>query len=434
MQDTAGTVERHADMSRRIEWALSGVWWFALSGLGLFFPFYSLYLRHGAGLSGTAVGVVVATMPAMGLIAQPFWGQLADRTGARTRVLTVIALGTAAGYAALMIPTTQSGFIVATALFAAFSTALIPTCVSVSLASLPNASPHAFGRVRVLGTIGFGVCVGLAPFALASLGDPGPAHEAAALRLLFPAAGACVAVAALVSLALPSRGVVAVRAAGGDWRLLLRNKQFIRVLVFSFITFLSTQGAMVLFPILVSAQGGGIESISRMWLLMLTLEVPLVFAFGSLVARLGPRGVIAIGTAAAAVRWLTSGFVEDLFVVGAVQVLHGVTVWGIILGVPFYVDRIVPIQLRATAQGLLAMAGISMGSILSNLAAGWLTEHYGATTPARVAGIASVALVLALPFLIGPVPVERDDAGANGGPRGDGTPPDSHGTREDEDG
>ena len=172
---------------------------------------------------------------------------------------------------------------------------------------------------------------------------------------------------------------------------------------------------MVLFPILVSAQGGGIQAISRMWLLMLALELPLVLAFGAAMSRIGPRGVIAIGTAAAAVRWTISGFVEDLTIVGAAQVLHGVSVWGIILGVPFYVDRIVPLQLRATAQGLAAMAGISLGSILSNLGAGWLTETYGATAPARVAGVASALLLLALPFLVAPVGDEPERVEASRG-------------------
>jgi len=400
---------------RRVEWTLAGIWWFTLSGLGLFFPFYTLYLRHGVGLSGTEVGVVAAMIPATGLLAQPLWGRIADRTGARARVLTVIALGSACGYAGLALPATWSGFLVGMTLFAFFSTALIPNCVSVSLASLPDADPHAFGRVRAMGTIGFGVSVGLAPYGLGWLGEVDGAHEAARLRYLLPVAGACVALAGAVSLSLPARGAVAVRAAGGDWQRLIGDRRFVRVLAFAFLTFFFTQGAMVLFPILVSAQGGGIQAISRMWLLMLALELPLVLAFGAAMSRIGPRGVIAIGTAAAAVRWTISGFVEDLTIVGAAQVLHGVSVWGIILGVPFYVDRIVPLQLRATAQGLAAMAGISLGSILSNLGAGWLTETYGATAPARVAGVASALLLLALPFLVAPVGDEPERVEASRG-------------------
>ena len=63
---------------------LSVLWWFMLSGLGLFFPFYALYLSENVGLSGTQVGLVLASVPLVGLLAQPFWGGLADRSGARS--------------------------------------------------------------------------------------------------------------------------------------------------------------------------------------------------------------------------------------------------------------------------------------------------------------------------------------------------------------
>jgi len=405
-----GTTAVHASPGLRA--TLSAVWGFALAGLGLFFPFYSLYLREAAALSGTAVGVVMATVPAIGLIAQPLWGQIADRTGARARVLTWIAVGTAVGYAALALPSTFAGFLVGTIALACFSTALIPACMSVSLASLAETSPRVFGRVRVVGTIGFGASVGLLPFVLGAIAGDASTDEVLRLRFAFPLAGACVATAAAFSLRLPTRGVVAVRAARGDWRQLLGNGPFLRVLAFAFLTYFFTQGAMVLFPILVHAQGGGLEAISHMWLVMLALEVPLVFAFGAGVARFGPRGVIAIGTAAGALRWVASGYVDDLRIVQVAQLLHGVTVWGIMLGVPFYVDRVVPERLRATAQGVLAMVGISLGSILSNVCAGWLTETFGATMPARVAGLASGGLLLLVPALIPPIGSSPTRSGA----------------------
>ena len=81
--------------------------------------------------------------------------------------------------------------------------------------------------------------------------------------------------------------------------------------------------------------------------------------------RLGPRGVIAIGLAAASLRWGISGFSDNLGWVYAAQALHGVTVWGVVIGIPLYADRIMPARLRSTGQSLLAMVGISLGSILS---------------------------------------------------------------------
>jgi PPP family 3-phenylpropionic acid transporter len=81
--------------------AISSVWFFALGGLGLFFPFYSLYLSENLGLSGAEIGWVLACLPLVGILAQPVFGRLADRTGSRARLLVGLALGAGASYAAL---------------------------------------------------------------------------------------------------------------------------------------------------------------------------------------------------------------------------------------------------------------------------------------------------------------------------------------------
>lgn len=397
--------------------ALSLVWWFVLAGLGFVFPFFSLYLSENAGLSGSEVGAVMAILPLMGLVSQPLWGQLADRSGLRGRAVVLLALGSCAGYASLGLAKGFTGFLLATAGLALFSTALIPACLSVSLASLSDRSGTAFGRVRVMGTLGFGLSVGILPWLLRRGWVPGPSPAASAtaavsepgLGLMFQLAAAALLLAALASLLLPARGAASLRARRGEWRHLLGNGPFLRVLIFSFLAYLGIQGPMVLFPILVRAQGGGLEAISQMWLIMLALEVPLVFYLGAGVRRIGPRGVIAIGIVAAALRWSVSGFVDDLRWVYVAQALHGVTVFGVVLGAPVYVDAVVPARLRSTGQGLLGMIGVSLGSILSNLCAGWLVENVGPRAPARIAGVFATGLALALPWLLPSVrpPAER---------------------------
>jgi MFS family permease len=81
-------------------------------------------------------------------------------------------------------------------------------------------------------------------------------------------------------------------------------------------------------------------------------------------------------------------------------VLHGVTVAGLIIGAPLYVDAVVPARLRATGQGLLAMVGISVGGILSSLIVGWLFEVGGGTGTALFAGAGAAVLTLAMPWAL----------------------------------
>lgn len=78
------------------------LFWFVYMGaLGIFLPYYSLYLDENAGLSGTEVGVVLSMFPLVGIVAQPFWGHVADRTGARSRILVFLSFASALAYVAL---------------------------------------------------------------------------------------------------------------------------------------------------------------------------------------------------------------------------------------------------------------------------------------------------------------------------------------------
>ncbi len=86
---------------------MSAFWFCSLGALGIFFPFFSLYLRENIGLAGWQVGALLAVPPLVAVAAQPAWGVLADRTGSRARVLGLLALGSAAGYASLAL---GSGF------------------------------------------------------------------------------------------------------------------------------------------------------------------------------------------------------------------------------------------------------------------------------------------------------------------------------------
>ncbi len=371
-----------------------------MGALGIFFPYYGLYLRENAGLSGIQLGWVLAMMPLVGLVAQPFWGQVADRTGARTRILTLLSLGAVVGYLVLG---TAEGFLAilaAATVLAVFTTAVLPITMSVSLAVLRDAGPNAYGFVRVWGTIGFFLLVASFPWVLdryqewrALVSETGGASEPG-LGIMFIVTAALVFLAALISLWLPREGAISLRATRGDWRELFRNRAFVRFLLFAMFAYFLLQGPMWLFPVLIRARGGDIDTIRGMWILMLAVEVPLVLSTGSGFKRLGARGLLAIGVLAGGIRWILCGVIDDVTLLYPVQALHGVTVVGLMLGAPLYLDLVTPERLRSTAQALLSMAGMGIAGIASNTGTGWLLDHVGPSWPYIIGGIGSIALGL----------------------------------------
>jgi len=383
------------------------VWFFCLGGLGTWFPFYTLYLKENAELTGAQVGLVMAMLPLVGILGQPLWGQMADRTGSRTHLLSVLALCAAAGYAALILPESFAGFVVATAALAVFSTALIPSCIAVTLALGREGGARVFGRIRVWGTVGFLASVLAFPELLDAWQSRegfealrGESLSAPGLEIMFPVTAIIVAIGGLIALALPRGGAVSLRAARGDWRELLRHRPYRRVLLFVLLGYLCLQGPQIFFPVFVRSLGGEIETVSRMWIPMLALEIPLIAYSGATLDRFGARGLLAMGVLAGGLRWTVCGFAPDLSWVWPVQLLHGVVVAGLVVGGPLYVELVVPERLRSTGQGMLAMVGFGAGGIASNAGSGWLVDQIGVWAPYTLGGIGAIALGLAVPLLL----------------------------------
>lgn len=390
-------------------------WFVYMASVGIVLPYYSLYLKENAGLSGTELGWVLAILPLVSIVAQPFWGQVADRTGARSHIVAILSLGSAIGYLAIALAQGFWSILFATAALAAFGTAVLPITISVTLAVLRSAGPHAFGFMRVWGTLGYLLLIITFPAILkryqAARGFTGNNRVISepGLEIMFIITAMLTALAALIGFFLPKGGAVALRAARRDWRLLLGNTVYLRFLAFSFLAYFFSQGPMWLFPIFVRARGGDIETIRSMWVYMLLVEIPLVLAFGSGLKSVGARGLLGVGVFVGGVRWLLSAVGSDLQLLSFVQMLHGVTVVGLLMGGPLYLEAIAPERLRSTAQAVLSMVGVGIAGIASNLGSGWLLDHAGIDAVYALSGGGS-ALLGCLTWWILPLPARSEES------------------------
>ena len=69
-------------------WRLSGFYLFYFAALGVFLPYWALYL-HSLGFSPLEIGELMATAAITKVIAPNVWGWLADHTGKRMLVVRV---------------------------------------------------------------------------------------------------------------------------------------------------------------------------------------------------------------------------------------------------------------------------------------------------------------------------------------------------------
>lgn len=382
-------------------------WFLYMAGLGVIFPYLSLYFQQNVGLTGTQLGLALAMHPLMGIIASPLWGHWADRSGKRRGVLIMLAGGSAVGY--FLVPH-AGGFailLLCLAFLSSFTAPAMAVASSISFALLGEGGAARFGRIRVWGTIGYLVMILGFPLLLANVGGDASAKGSTdGLKLIFPVAAIMCLCAAVVLLRVPSSAAVSVRAKREDLIMLMRSPSYLRLLVLAFLAFALLTAPIALFPIFVVERGGTIETVSRLWIPMLLLEIPLIYYAGAGLRRVGAHGLIAAGIALDGARWLVTILSPSLIWVFGIQLLHGAVVVGLIIGMQLYVEGEVPDRLRATGQTVLG-AVMSMGAVVSHLWGGVALEHLGADGPYLIAGPISIGLgTFAWYFLHAQVKVE----------------------------
>lgn len=395
--------------SFRIDRPTCTFWFLHFAGMGLVFPYTSLYLKENAGLSAIQVGLILAMQPLVGLLAQPGWGQIADLTGGRSRVLTILAVGNACALALFGQLRGFPALICGMALLACFHQPIVPSLTAVTLAGLESGKRQWYGVVRAFGTLGFALMVLGFPVLLQRIqsargwspveGDP----SVPGLGLLFAVAGGLALCAAVTGLFLPRKGAVALPAEPGSWRSLLTHGPYLRLLAVMFAGFFLLHGPMVFFPVFLRSLGGDLEHVALAWAWMLSLEIPLLIGAGVLASRRDPRLLLMAGLLAGGARWAACAFAQDLSWILPLQVLHGLAVAGLLTGGPLYVDSAVPRGLRSTAQGLVGLVGAGLGGSASAALTGPLVQHFGERSPYLVSGIAAMALGL-LVFALLPKP------------------------------
>jgi PPP family 3-phenylpropionic acid transporter len=377
-------------------------WFLYMAGLGVIFPYLSLYFQENVGLTGTQLGLALAMHPLMGIVASPFWGQWADRSGRRRGALFLLASGSALGYFLVPHASSFQVLLLCLAFLSAFAAPAMAVASSFSFAVLGEGGAVRFGHVRVWGTVGYLMMILAFPSLLAWMGgDASVVGSTRGLELIFPVAAILCLSAALVLFGVPSSKATSVRAKREDLSALLRQSSYVRLLVLAFFAFGLLSGPIALFPVFVIERGGTIETVSRLWIPMLLLEIPLIYYAGAGLRRVGARGLIAAGIACDGARWLISALAPSLFWIFGVQLLHGVVVVGLIIGMQLYVEGEVPGRLRVTGQTILGTA-MSLGAVLSHLWAGAALEHLGANAPYLISGPISIGLGIYAWFFLRP--------------------------------
>lgn len=347
---------------------------------GSWLPLLALYLGDVLGFSGTQIGWIFATQAAASIVALFVGGQVADRLMSTEKLL---AVSHAIGGTAMFLLAWQASFWPFFALMLVYQLAYIPTL------SLTNAicfhhvadAKQEFGRIRLWGTIGW--IAASWPFVFILAGKTG-AELHAALGSIFVVAGIASYALAAFSLALLPRTPPAPDSAARNAPLeAIRLLAVPAYLVLFLVTFMDALVHQCYFqwtsPFLERA-GLAANWIMPAMSIGQIAEIGTMAVLGAVLARFGWRTTMAVGIAAHAARFFVFAIGEPLWLMVAVNVVHGMCYAFFFAAVYIFVDEHFPRDVRASAQGLFNLLILGVGPFAGSLLWGGLADRF--RTPA----------------------------------------------------
>ncbi|MGN6300195.1 MAG: MFS transporter [Angustibacter sp.] len=353
------------------------------AGIGTLMPYLAVYLRS-QGLSATLVGFVLGLMAAVGVVAVPLWGALADRGRGAAWALRLSCALAALGSLLLLAAGSWLPAVIATsALLAAARAPGEALADTLALTVLGPSGGRRYGSIRLWSSAGFAVAVAGWGFLLerTSLSVVLVAYPAA-LLLVVAASTPLHARAARPSAVVPRTPLRAIMRP--DLAMLLLGTGVFGV---------AMGASWTVLPLRLTDLGGGVAAVAAASVVGALTEIPLMRSTGMLRERVGPGRVFLIGGALFAASSSLYGALTDPRLIVAASVLRGAGYALVYVGLVTSVGTLLPPHQRATGQALLQTTLMGVAPIVGASLGGFTYQH----SPPLLFGLsAALALVGAL--------------------------------------
>jgi MFS transporter, PPP family, 3-phenylpropionic acid transporter len=343
----------------------SSMYYFLYYGaISILFPFLALFYQS-QGMTGGQIGLLAAISPIISFFGAPLWTGAADASHRHKLMAMLSILGVV--IVAFIFPSVASfgGLLLMISLYA-FLGSPTGSLVDSAVLALLGDRKERYGRIRLWGTIGYGV---VAPFAASLIGRLG-------LKWAFWGYAILMLGGLLVMTQIPFRQSHSSGTFRGGVRLLFANRSWMLFLVMVFIAGIGM--ATINNYLFVYMQSlGASKSLMGFALTVSTLsEIPVMFFSDRLLRRFGARGMLVIAMTTIGLRLIGYSLTSQPWVVLLIQLCHGLTFAAIYTAGVYYADQIAPPGMKATTQGMFGGTLMGFGSAAGGLLGGLLMDRF----------------------------------------------------------
>lgn len=355
--------------------------------LGIYMQFLPVWLHEVQGFDADDIAVILAAQTISRTVAGPFWSNLVDRTGNARRVLIWLSAGGTGAFTLFAwAPTLATAWCVAF-VFGCLYPPMHPIADAAAVRAA-NRLGFSFGRLRVMGSSSFLIIILLA----------GSYLERNGTRHVYGMVLVALAMTALAAWFVPRDRlhVPPAKSERTPWWHLFRSRSFVILMISAALI----QGSHATFyqqsTVYWNAHGIDKSTAAILWAEGVLAEIILLFFAKNTLEKLRPTTLLLLGGSGAIVRWIVIGSTTSLPWLFATNWLHALSFAATYLGAIRAVERRVPVEQRATAQGVIGAAQAGGGMVFCGLIGGFTFKHYQGHAFYFMAGFAAVGVVLAI--------------------------------------
>ena len=361
-------------------------YFFYYAGIAFMAPFMVLYYQS-LEFNGAQIGVLASLSPLITLFSAPLWTGLADATRRHRLILSVTMLVGSLAIFAFPLLRAFAPVLLVGGVYSLFFAPVISFADSATMAMLAD-KKDMYGRVRLGGTIGFGLAAPLAGALVQTYG----------LKAAFWGCAVMYLLALLVSQnfvhghTAKSQAAVPGGVPGGT-RAFLTNPRWLLFLVGAFVGGLTLAFSNnYFFPYLKELNASA--TTMGLALTVGTLgEVPVLFFGHYLLRRLKAYPLFILALVITGVRLLLFAVAQTPGQALLIQLFNGLTFPAMWLAGVSYADERAPAGMSATAQGLFGATVFGVGTAAGGFMGGLLLGGTGAHGMALIFGLIVLVVV-----------------------------------------
>ena len=347
---------------------LSSFYFFFFATLGVFVPYWSVYLKS-LNYSPAEIGELLAVVMASKLVAPYFFGWISDYFQKTLIIIQLMLILSVITFSGVFFAQSYWWLALVMLSFGFAWNATLPLFEALTLNHLEG-DTHHYSLIRLWGSVGFIILVAGLPLVI-------PNNEIS--KLPFIVLGLLIANTVSTFFISEKKHKVSAQTTI-NISLALKNPVVIGLLVACFFQAISHGAYYTFFSIYLEEYGYSRNMTGWLWAIGVMAEVSLFLVMHRLLKHFSASWLFSVALLLTAFRWLVLAFwVENMTILVLSQLLHAAS-FGLFHAAAIYlIHDLFPGRLQMRGQALYAGISFGLGGSLGNLLSGYTWESLGST-------------------------------------------------------